>query len=320
MGQLDDLLASVRNRPADGAPGYMTLLAGEGSPIGFQAGQQAVSKVVANGLSSNAQLQQAHDRSGEIQDYLARQKDLSNGLDANTNAALKTKAMGEVQGAESGTLTALRGQQGSNGIRGGTAVAQNMATVNQAAKNVGDFTNQQTIANAQLKQQGLQNYGDAITKQEATEYGQLKDQVAAKLAGGAIGNANAASIAQLVSNDRSSAAQASANSGGSVICTSLYVQGIMPVDVYFLDSLYGDTVVKPAVRRGYVFLASPIARRMRTSKRLTTLVAPLAMAWANNMAAKLNPNVGRRNILGEAIEVLFSPICALVGLMIAKRK
>lgn len=95
---------------------------------------------------------------------------------------------------------------------------------------------------------------------------------------------------------------------GTVICTELYRQGILPKDIWLKDGAYGVSVRSrnPYVYYGYTFIASPIVRQMKKSRFFTKLVSIPALAWARNMA-------GDKNLVGATISLLGEPLCGIVG-------
>ena len=95
---------------------------------------------------------------------------------------------------------------------------------------------------------------------------------------------------------------------GTVICTELHRQGIMSDAIYLEDQKFGWELRNedPYAFIGYYHLASPIAQKMKTSKLLTSLISPFAMAWARNMA-------GEKNLLGSLILKIGIPVCRMIG-------
>jgi len=95
---------------------------------------------------------------------------------------------------------------------------------------------------------------------------------------------------------------------GTVICSELYRQGVMPKHIYALDVVYGHSlyVIYPEVTVGYHLWAKPLVKVMKKSKLVTKLVSIPAMAWARNMA-------GDYNFFGSVISMIGEPICNIVG-------
>ncbi len=93
--------------------------------------------------------------------------------------------------------------------------------------------------------------------------------------------------------------------GGTVLCTELHRQGLLPDDIYRADSEHGK-LVEPEVLAGYQMWGIPVARWMRLSGTLTRILRPVVTAWAYHMA-------GRTNWLGSALEVFGVPVCRFLG-------
>jgi len=97
---------------------------------------------------------------------------------------------------------------------------------------------------------------------------------------------------------------------GTVICTELHRQGIMPDDVYEADSAFGASM--PAhVMIGYQSWGKHVARAMQKSKTLTRLLTPLGMSTARAMQARI---AGKKEpLLGRIVLKIGIPICSLIG-------
>jgi hypothetical protein len=106
---------------------------------------------------------------------------------------------------------------------------------------------------------------------------------------------------------------------GSVICTALFKKGLLSKEIYALDTQYGLMLDlnQPEVTRGYRKLASPLANYIQKDTLgatvARTLIAPLAKAWANEMAHQMQPEKYEGNVVGKAIMALGYPVCAFVG-------
>lgn len=102
---------------------------------------------------------------------------------------------------------------------------------------------------------------------------------------------------------------------GTVICTELHRQGLMSDEIYEKDAEYGKFLAEecPTVIRGYHLFGVPLARKMKTSPRLTKLIKPFGLAWAKHIA-------GEDNILGMFIFMIGVPVCFTLGLFVPTRK
>lgn len=111
----------------------------------------------------------------------------------------------------------------------------------------------------------------------------------------------------------------SSGESGSVICTALFNKGLLSKEIFTLDTQYGIMLEssQPEVTYGYRKLATPLANYIQKDTLgatvVRTLVAPIAKAWANEMAHQMQPKNYKGNLLGKAIIKLGYPVCAFVG-------
>jgi hypothetical protein len=73
---------------------------------------------------------------------------------------------------------------------------------------------------------------------------------------------------------------------GTVLCTALYMQGMLPKHIYYADSAFGETVNKH-VFRAYQIIAGPIARLMIKRKTVAKLVRPIVSKFAYYFASRM---------------------------------
>jgi len=110
--------------------------------------------------------------------------------------------------------------------------------------------------------------------------------------------------------------------GGTVICTELYHQDLLPLDVYMADQRYGLRLERddPYVIVGYHFWAKPVVRLMQRSKVFThVLNKTLAEPWAKEMVVKEGGN-GIGTVRGKILFALGLPVCRGIGRMLAACK
>jgi len=108
------------------------------------------------------------------------------------------------------------------------------------------------------------------------------------------------------------------NAGGTVICTELYHQDLLPLDVYMADQRYGLHLERtdPYVIAGYHFWAKPVVRLMQCSKIFThALNKSLAEPWAKEMVIKDGGN-GIGTVRGKILFALGLPVCRQIGRML----
>ena len=103
-------------------------------------------------------------------------------------------------------------------------------------------------------------------------------------------------------------------SGGSdsVICTELYRQGYMSLEMLVLDSEFGRGV-DDEVYSGYRKIANPIVSVMQKSKTFTWLISKPAMAWARHMCYEMRPEEYKADIIGKIIMKIGMPLCRFIG-------
>jgi len=110
----------------------------------------------------------------------------------------------------------------------------------------------------------------------------------------------------------------SSSSGGSVICTELYRQGLIDYRVYRADQRFGLRLLRndPDVITGYHFWAKPVVRLMRKSKLFTRLVyKSVGNAWAQEMALREGLN-GFGTVRGKLSIAVGVPMCRMMGRML----
>jgi len=93
--------------------------------------------------------------------------------------------------------------------------------------------------------------------------------------------------------------------GGTVICTELHRQGLMPDDIYKADSAFGRSLDDDTIR-GYHMWGKPVARAMRKSPLFTWIIKPLVLSWAHTMA-------GRQNRFWSLALKMGIPVCRFIG-------
>jgi hypothetical protein len=107
--------------------------------------------------------------------------------------------------------------------------------------------------------------------------------------------------------------------GDKVICTALHSMGMLPDDIYILDTQFGQKVNKedPMLGDGYRLWATPVAEYIKGksvgSKIALAVVAPLAKAWAQEMAHTMQPENYKSNIFGKTIMAIGHPTCRAIG-------
>lgn len=100
---------------------------------------------------------------------------------------------------------------------------------------------------------------------------------------------------------------------GTVICTELHRQGLMPDEWMSADKSFGHKM--PAlVMDGYHFWANPVVKLMRRSHAFTMFVYTIAHPWAQEMA-HLEGVEREGSLTGIYVMVVGIPISALFGIL-----
>jgi hypothetical protein len=119
--------------------------------------------------------------------------------------------------------------------------------------------------------------------------------------------------------------QGGGGGGNKVICTALHSMGMLPDDIYELDTQFGQKVnmEDPMLGDGYRLWATPVAEYIKGksvgSKIALAVVAPLAKAWAQEMAHTMQPENYKSNIFGKTIMAVGHPTCRAIGNVFLKK-
>jgi len=107
-----------------------------------------------------------------------------------------------------------------------------------------------------------------------------------------------------------------ANADPTFICTALYEMGRMPIGIYKYDQRYGQQVNKK-IYNGYAIWGKPIAQKMRSKGYVYSIITPIAIRWAEQMAYDMSDGkVGKRRYSIKAMKFLGEAICYGIGLFI----
>lgn len=171
-------------------------------------------------------------------------------------------------------------QMAGRGVAGGVAAA----SVNQAQREADSQVNSQMFQNQRTNQSDLSK----LVQRNQKITGE------ALAAGADRGLANQIDV--------------SAGEGITLICTELKRQGLLPLEVQAADHAHGKKMMveHPIIMLGYHTLAQPIVTKMKASTQFTKAVASLTIPWAYHIA-------GASNLTGFLVNLLGTPICAVVG-------
>jgi hypothetical protein len=101
---------------------------------------------------------------------------------------------------------------------------------------------------------------------------------------------------------------------GTVICTELHRQGLMPTAIFVADRKFGAKQDANTMA-GYHLWGVPLARLMKRSKLATSIVALFAIPWAKHMAHTMGAHV-TDNLFGKILMKTFKPVCKALGFII----
>lgn len=120
--------------------------------------------------------------------------------------------------------------------------------------------------------------------------------------------------------DSTSNGSTSSSTGGTIICTELYRQKLMPESIYRNDEAFGKYLRAkyPLVLKGYYFWARPVVQHMRESKSFTNVVHIIARPWYIEMAHNVDKKQ-KGNFIGIILMIIGIPICWLIGFIISNK-
>lgn len=223
-------------------------------------------------------------------------------LGAQEEQAARARIARDLMAEQQAGQRQLMQQQARQGVRGGAASAQQARLAQQiaqqrAAQEEAGFLGQRQFNIQQAQREQFANVASELAKR----------QLMAALRGQDV---------QARAAERYGQQQAAAASGGKVICTELYAQHLMPMEIFEADQKFGQHMqkVRPVVMRGYWLLAKPIVRLMGKSKVFTRLVWFVAKPWANEMAYRVG-TLREGNRIGAWIMSAGIWLCERVGKM-----
>lgn len=96
---------------------------------------------------------------------------------------------------------------------------------------------------------------------------------------------------------------------GTVICTQLFIDSYLPLDIYVTDADYVYKYIPQVTQEGYRFLAVPFVRLMRRNPRAYAIGKYFGLKWAYHVAG--TPSTFMSLVSPVAVIIL-----TLIGLMI----
>ena len=107
--------------------------------------------------------------------------------------------------------------------------------------------------------------------------------------------------------------------GGKVICAAMNKMGLLPDNIYALDSEFGIKVNRddPMLGDGYRLWALPVSEFIKKdtlgAKAFRAFLLPITLAWAKEMAHQMRPEEYKPNYAGKVIMAIGHPTCRLIG-------
>jgi hypothetical protein len=111
----------------------------------------------------------------------------------------------------------------------------------------------------------------------------------------------------------------SGNDGGKVICAAMNKMGLLPNDIYALDSEFGIKVNRddPMLGDGYRLWALPVSEFIKKdtlgARAFRAFLLPITLAWAKEMAHQMRPEEYKPNYAGKVIMAIGHPTCRVIG-------
>lgn len=102
-------------------------------------------------------------------------------------------------------------------------------------------------------------------------------------------------------------------SKSSVICKELNRQGYIPDEILKLDGEFRKEYISDNVYAGYLSWANTVVKWMKKYPTVTTIVKPIGVAWAYEMAHRKDPHICDGNILGKILLKVGVPICWVIN-------
>jgi hypothetical protein len=99
--------------------------------------------------------------------------------------------------------------------------------------------------------------------------------------------------------------------GGTVICTELYLRGLIGSEHYDADIAFGKSLPFEVID-GYHLWARPVVRLMKRSPLAMKIVYAVARPWIAEMVYR-QAGIGKGSVIGAAMLFIGIPICHAIG-------
>jgi len=103
-----------------------------------------------------------------------------------------------------------------------------------------------------------------------------------------------------------------------VICTHFLKSGKMDKNLWKIDTKFTCDNLSPSIIRGYHFWAIPYVRIMRKSKLAESIMLPLAVSRAEEIAYQMKERT-KPNYLGKLVRFVGEPICWVIGQFVSEQ-
>lgn len=101
-------------------------------------------------------------------------------------------------------------------------------------------------------------------------------------------------------------------STGTIICTELHRQGLLPDDILEADAHFGARM-PGVVMDGYHFWAEPVVTLMQKSDTVTSIVNVFAQPWAKEMAYQEGAR-SEGSLVGKLLMIIGVPLSGAIGI------
>jgi hypothetical protein len=248
----------------------------------------------------------------ELQDVLARQKAGLEGYSAPQLAAMQAQMAQGQQAAQVARERALQAALAKQNIRGGAAASLQAQLGMQAGRERAAQDTEMMLKQAAKQEEALKGYREGVLGSlDIAQRKQFTD-LATKLAAEQAAAAEAASRRQQAGIE--SYGESMSKASRKIICTELYHQGLMPIEIYEADQKFGEQLLKsdPEVMRGYHMWAVGVVNLMKKSKAMTYVVKWIATPWSKHMAHQMGV-VEKPNYVGACLMYAGLKFCRFVS-------
>jgi hypothetical protein len=254
----------------------------------------------------------------EQQETLAKRKSALEGYNAPELAAMQAQMATGQQAGQQQRERALQAALAQRGVQGGAAAALQAQMAQRAYMEKGAMDQEMMLKQAQRQREALGEYEGSVQTAYQNEQERLFQELSAKLAAEQAFQAEQALASQREEAEIYAQGQEdAAASGGKIICTELYQQGLMDKAIFEADQAFGK-LQDADVIAGYHAWAETVVGWMKASQTVTRITYVIAMPWAKQMAYEMGVE-SKPNVIGKIMMTGGLPICRFIGKLKAKR-